>query len=272
MYCDTTTGVWYYYYGDLNNADPSDAYDGVLGIDYTTEKIMTSTWDEAEGVWHPDHNIVITGEIVELTDDEGDSYAVDRLVIKDADTGEQLFTRDYEASAMTLSATMRFNVGLDIYNADSASGLPNYDNGAEFTNIVITEAVGTVTENSADPEHYGDHLSLLTVGEYDLLNSSETASEARYKTYIYNAGLVDYDYDTPGRDVYGFSYNLSQDATEYSSKLSLVLEAYEEYKAEDFTPEDIAAMTEAEKDEIRNALQQAVDTFKALSTYPLLSG
>ena len=267
MYCDTTTGVWYYYYGDLNNADPSDAYDGVLGIDYTTEKIMTSTWDEAEGVWHPDHNIVITGEIVELTDDEGDSYAVDRLVIKDADTGEQLFTRDYEASAMTLSATMRFNVGLDIYNADSASGLPNYDNGAEFTNIVITEAVGTVTENSADPEHYGDHLSLLTVGEYDLLNSSETASEARYKTYIYNAGLVDYDYDTPGRDVYGFSYNLSQDATEYSSKLSLVLEAYEEYKAEDFTPEDIAAMTEAEKDEIRNALQQAVDTFKALSTY-----
>lgn len=267
MYCDTTTGIWYYYYGDLNNADPSDAYDGVLGVDYTTEKIMTSTWDEEEGVWHPDHDIVITGEIVEMTDDTGDSYAVDRLTVKDADTGEQLFTRDYEASSMTLCATMRFNIGLDIYNADNASGLPNYDNGAEFSNIVITKAVGTVTENSADPEHYGNQLATLDVGEYDLLNSSETVSPARFKTYVYNASLVDYDYETPGQDVYGFSYNLSQDATEYSSKITLVLDTYEEYKAEDFTPEDIAAMTEEEKDEIRNILQKAVDTYNALSTY-----
>lgn len=267
MYCDTTTGVWYYYYGDLNNADPSDAYDGVLGIDYTQEKIMTSTWDAEEGVWRPDNDIVITGEIVELTDDEGDSYAVDRLTVKDSSTGEQLFTRDYEASAMTLCATMRFNVGLDIYNADSASGLPNYDNGAEFTNIVITSAVGTVTENSADPEHYGNHLSLLTVGSYDLLNSSETASEARYKTYVYNAGLVDYDYGTPGKDVYSFSYNLSQEATEYSSSLTLILNAYDQYKYEDFTPEALASMTEAEKNEVRLALQTAVDTYKKLSKY-----
>lgn len=270
MYCDTTTGVWYYYYGDLNNADPSDAYDGVLGIDYTQEQIMTSTWDEEEGVWHPDHDIVITGEIVELTDDEGDSYAVDRLIVKDSSTDEQLFMRDYEASAMTLCATMRFNVGLDIYNADSASGLPNYDNGAEFTNIIITSAIGTVTENSADPEHYGNHLSLLTVGTYDLLNSSKTASEARYKTYVYNAGLVDYDYDTPGQDVYGFSFNLSQDATEYSSALTLILEAYEEYKYEDFTSDVLDAMTEAEKTAVQLVLQTAVDTYKGLSSYQQL--
>lgn len=267
MYCDTTTGIWYYYYGDLNNADASDNYDGVLGIDYTTEKIMTSTWDEEKAVWHPDHDIVITGEIVELTDEEGDSYAVDRLTVKDLKTGEQLFTRDYEASAMTLCATMRFNVGLDIYNADSESGLPNYDNGAEFTNIVITSAVGTVTENSVDPEHYGDHLALLDAGTYDLLNSSATASEARYKTYVYNAGLCSYDYDTAGKDIYGFSFNIPQDSTEYSSSLTLILEAYEEYKYEDFTSEALAAMTQEEKEAVKFILQTAVDTYKKLSVY-----
>lgn len=224
IYCDTTNGNWYYYYGDINtNADPNDGYDGSLGTVYTDEFVMSSTWDEEEGVWHPDHDIVMTGEIVTMGEGE-DTYYVDRLTIADAETNEQIFTRDYEAAAMTACATVRFNVGLDIYNYDNDSlGLPNYDNGAEFTNIVITKAIGTVTEDSVDPDKYGGEMSTIeTPGDYDLLNSSEVASEARYKTYIYNAGVVDYDFDTPGRDVYGFSFKLSQDNTEYSTTIGNV--------------------------------------------------
>ncbi len=269
IYCDTTDGNWYYYYGDINtNADPNDGYDGSLGTVYTDEFVMSSTWDEEEGVWHPDHDIVMTGEIVTMGEGE-DTYYVDRLTIADAETNEQIFTRDYEAAAMTACATVRFNVGLDIYNYDNDSlGLPNYDNGAEFTNIVVTNAVGTVTDWSIDPEQYGGEMSTIeTPGDYDLMNSSEVASEARYKTYVYNAGVVDYDFDTPGSDVYGFSFRLSQDNTEYSTKIERILELYEKYDPADYSQEIVNGMTEEEQTTMKNELQEGVDLYGSLSTY-----
>ena len=193
--CNTADGNWYYYAGET-------AYN-VENIEIDDEKcIMTSTWDEELGCWKPNNDVKLTMELLTITDDEGDSYIVHRLTM--AVSNGKTYRRDYEIAALTQCGTVRFTCGLDIVSENT---FPDYMNGSKFENVVITSAKGTVYQEMIDDSDlYGNTTTLYIAGEYDLLNSNP-ASDARYHTMIYTPACVSYDFNTPGKDVYSFSYD-----------------------------------------------------------------
>lgn len=192
--CDTTNGNWYYYSGETTyNTNEVKIDDSKL--------IMTSTWDDTKKCFVPDHDVTLTMELLTLADTDGDEYKAHRLtVLLDNGTSKSF---DYELSTLTQCGTVRFTCGLDIVTDNTFA---DYMNGAKFENVVITSAKGYVLEEIADGTiDYGNFPS-LDAGEYDLLNSN-AASAARFQTVIYTPSCVTYDFNTPGKDVYSFSYD-----------------------------------------------------------------
>ena len=193
--CNTTNGKWYYYSGET-----SYNYENIKIDDDTC--IMTSTWNDELKCWIPDADVKLTMELLTIKDNDGDSYIVHRLTM-DLSDGRK-FVRDYEIAPLTQCATIRFTCGLDIVSKNT---FPDYMNGSKFENVVITSAKGTVYQEMIDDSTlYGNTTTLQVAGEYDLLNSN-TASDARYHTIIYTPSCVSYDFSTPGKDVYSFSYD-----------------------------------------------------------------
>lgn len=193
--CNTTNGNWYYYAGETAyNAEDIEIDEEIC--------IMSSTWDDELKCWIPNADVELTMELLTITDDEGDSYIVHRLTMALSDN--TTYVRDYEIAALTQCGTVRFTCGLDIVSENT---FPDYSNGAKFENVVITSAKGTVYQEMIDSSSkYGNTTTLERAGEYDLLNSNP-ASDARYHTMIYTPACVSYDFSTPGKDVYSFSYD-----------------------------------------------------------------
>ena len=193
--CDTSNGNWYYYSGETGyNANEIEVDD--------SEILLTSTWDNQAKCWRPNADVNLTMELLSLTDDEGDTYVVHRITM--ALSNGQTYVRDYEIAKLTQCGTVRFTCGLDIVTDNT---FPDYMNGSKFENVVITSAKGTVYQEMIDdPILYGNTTTLYVAGEYDLLNSNP-ASDARYHTIIYTPSCVEYDFSTPGKDVYSFSYD-----------------------------------------------------------------
>ena len=193
--CDVSTGNWYYYSGEAAMNSSSIVMD-------EEECYLTSTWNETEKCFKPDSDVKMTTELLKLKDEDGDSYIVHRLTM---DFGnDRVVVKDYEISSLTQCGTIRFTCGLDI---QSDQTLVDYMCGARFENIVITQAQATMLPQMADDSIYGSFPS-LTPGTYDILNSNpETA--ARFHTIIYTPSCVTYDFNTPGKDVYGFSFDIN---------------------------------------------------------------
>ena len=193
--CDTSTGNWYYYAGETgHNKNDIELDDSNI--------LLTSTWDNAAKCWRPNADLKLTMELLTLTDDEGDSYIVHRLTMELSNG--QTYVRDYEIAVLSQCGTIRFTCGLDI---ETDNTFPDYMNGSKFENVVVTSAKGTVYQEMIDSsELYGNTTTLYIAGEYDLLNSNP-ASDARYHTMIYTPACVSYDFSTPGKDVYSFSYD-----------------------------------------------------------------
>ena len=118
--------------------------------------------------------------------------------------------KDYEDLDLTQCGTIRFTCGLDIVSDNTLCDLMC---GAEFKNIVVTEATATVLEEMLDPLTYGILAEISFAGDYDILNSNEEffigEDSARFHTIIYNTACTSYDFSTPGKDVYNFSYNIA---------------------------------------------------------------
>ena len=193
--CDTTTGNWYFYSGEASQEASSIV---------TDEKncFLTSTWNEEGGYFTPDSDVTMTMELLTLEDGDGDSYIAHRLTMK-FDDG-RVVVKDYDIASLTQCGSIRFTCGLDI---ESDNTLVDYMCGAKFENLVVTSAVATMYEEMADDFKYGSFAELLP-GVYDILNSNpETA--ARFHTIIYTPSCVTTDFTTPGRDVYGFSFDIS---------------------------------------------------------------
>ncbi|MDE5897073.1 MAG: hypothetical protein K2H43_04595, partial [Clostridia bacterium] len=277
---DVNTGNWYYFYGNADTGLSYDTWNGVDGIDYVTDECwMTSTWNEEGGYYTPDSNIVITAEIIAITEDDETPYYINRLTVKfDDDT---TLVKDYEHSAMTACATMRFMAGLDIQNED---GMPMYDNGAQFQGLKVTSGKGTIYEDVAnDPSLYGDKTVPNDPGVYDLLDNSKNPedSDVCLHTVLYNRATITYDYSTPGTDIYNFSFRFEQNQPAYSSNIRAVkdgiagLPAVDELTVEDdealqavvdaynylVNPYQTDYITDAEKETL-DALQKKMATLK----------
>lgn len=190
--CNPETGDWYYYSGETsyNYQD--------IDID-ESNPIFGSTWDEELKCFIPDSDVTMTMELLNFQDEFGSSYIVHRITF--TLSNGQTFVRDYEISALTMCATIRFTCGLDIVTENS---FPDYMNGGRFENVVVSKGVGYVLE-TMDDMLYGNFMELET-GEYNLLNSLP-ASQARYQTILYTPSTVSYNFSTPGKDIYSFSYD-----------------------------------------------------------------
>lgn len=186
--CDTSTGNWYYYSGEV-------AYNkNEIEVD-DSKCVLTSTWDDSKKCFIPDADVTMTMELLTIDDE----YIVHRLTVNLSDGTN--FVRDYEISALTMCGTIRFTCGLDIVSENT---FPDYMNGARFQNVVVSKGVGYVLD-TMDDTLYGNFME-LEAGEYNLLNSLP-ASDARLHTIIYTPSTVNYDYSTAGKDVYTFSYD-----------------------------------------------------------------
>ena len=193
--CDTTTGNWYYYSGEAAmNANSIVMDDEVC--------YWTSTWNEEGGYFVPDGDVNLKMELLRLMDSDGDSYIAHRLTM-DFGNG-RVVEKDYEIAGITQCGSIRFTCGIDI---ESDNTLVDYMCGAKFENIVITSAVATMLNEMADDFTYGAFPE-LEPGVYDILNSNPQTA-ARFHTILYTPVCVTYDFSTPNKDVYGFSFDIS---------------------------------------------------------------
>ena len=193
--CDTTTGNWYYYSGEAAmNAN------SIVMDDETC--YLTSTWNEEGGYFVPDGDVNLKMELLRLMDSDGDSYIAHRLTM-DFGNG-RVVEKDYEIAGITQCGSIRFTCGIDI---ESDNTLVDYMCGAKFENIVITSAVATMLNEMADDFTYGAFPE-LEPGVYDILNSNPQTA-ARFHTILYTPVCVTYDFSTPNKDVYGFSFDIS---------------------------------------------------------------
>ena len=193
--CDTRTGNWYYYSGEAEQQKNSIVMD-------KKNCYLTSTWDEQEKCFRPDGDVTMTMELLTLLDEDGDDYIVHRMTV-DFGNGRVL-VKDYEMGELTQCGTIRFTSGLDIISDNS---LVDYMCGAKFENLVVTSAEATIyTEMVEDETVYGSFAELMA-GNYDILNSNPE-TDARFQTYIYTPSCVTYDFETAGRDVYGYSFDI----------------------------------------------------------------
>ena len=193
--CDTTTGNWYYYSGEASQEASSIVMD-------EKDCFLTSTWNEEGGYFTPDSDVVMTMELLTLEDEDGDTYIAHRLTMK-FDDG-RVVVKDYDISSLTQCGSIRFTCGLDI---ESDNTLVDYMCGAKFENLVVTSAKATMYDEMADDFIYGS-FAVLMPGQYDILNSNP-ATPARFHTIIYTPSCVTTDFSTPGKDVYGFSFDIS---------------------------------------------------------------
>ena len=228
--CDTTNGNWYYYIGET-------AYNS-NSIEVDTDKaILTSTWDEANGCWRPNQDVTLTMELLTLLDEDECEYIVHRLTVKLEDGTTHEF--DYEYSGLSQCGSIRFTSGLDIV---SDNGLVDYMCGAKFENLTVTKATGTVLEDMLDGILYGTSLVLKEAGEYDLLNSNPMTA-ARFHTIVYNTACVEADFETAGKDVYSYSFDLDNSADALSHDVKELVDAIEAIE----TDADAAAAKELAK-------------------------
>lgn len=221
--CDTRTGNWYYYSGEVEYNTNN------IEID-TDTCYLTSTWDEEAQGFRPDGDVNYTCQLVTEVDADDTEYIVHRLVM---DFGnDRVVTKDYEISALTDCGTIRFTAGLDIQmTEDSGMTIADYMNGSEFKNLTVTRAMGYCIEG----QPY-NNVEKLPYGDYDRLNSNPM-NESRYHTIVYNTATVEYDFGTPGKDVYSFSYKLAPKAP-ISETITSVVEGIEALEVETLAAED----------------------------------
>ena len=246
--CDTATGNWYYYSGEVEY--------NVNNIELSDECYLTSTWDAEAGCWRPNGDVTMTMEELTLTDDEGDDYIVHRLTMEFDDNRKVV--KDYEIATLTQCGTIRFTSGLDIVSDNT---LVDYMNGAKFENLVITSAKATVLEEMQDVLVYGN-VAVLATGEYDILNSNpETA--ARFHTIVYSPAFVTTDFSTAGKDVYNYSFDVPAAEKSLDTKVQAVVDAIAALpSAEEVAATDQAAVEAARAlyEELKNEYQQALVT------------
>jgi hypothetical protein len=200
--CNTKDGNWYYYAGEASIESSS--------IELDDENCyLTSTWDDTNKCFRPDGDVTMTMELLTLKDEDGESYITHRLTMEFED-GRKV-VKDYDDEDLTQCGTIRFTCGLDIVSENTLGDLMC---GAKFENVVVTKATAHVYESTYTPGNYGTKKPFIKyAGEYDILNSNEEyfigEESARFHTIIYNTNCVSYDFNTAGKDVYNFSYNIA---------------------------------------------------------------
>ena len=204
--CDTRTGNWYYYSGEAS----IDASSIVLDEENC---YLTSTWDETEKCFRPDGDVQMQMELLKLKDEDGEPYIVHRLTMTFEDG--RVVVKDFEDQDLTQCGTIRFTCGMDIVSDNTLVDLMC---GAKFENVVITKAEATVYEEMLDDRNYGTLSKIRYAGVYNILNSIDEEFlgdySARFHTILYNTSSVNYDFDTPNKDVYSFSFDNAPAATE----------------------------------------------------------
>lgn len=209
--CDSTTGNWYYYNGEVNY--------NVNDLNLDEEKcLLTSTWDETNKCFRPNGDVTLTCELLTLVNEENDEYIVHRLTMEFSD-GRKV-VRDLESDILTQCGTIRFTNGLDL---ESDKELQDYMCGAKFKNLVVTKAEATILEEMTDMENYGN-FAAFPAGTYDILNSNP-ATIARFHTILYTPTCITTDFNTPGRDVYGYEFKWQTSENTYGGTLKKAIDA-----------------------------------------------
>ena len=253
IYMDTDNGNWYYLYGETQSNFKS--------LNYEDELVMSSTWDQTKQEWTPNNDVKLTLNMV-LNADES---ILNRLTIEVLSNGQvtKTLTKEYEYNQMTMRGTHRASIDLDLVPTDKEAEeegvTPDFQCGAYFKNIIVSEGKGTVREGLNDAIYQGDEPMCCQAGQtYDLLYALD-AYHNDTKTEVILDGLnnIKYSDANANKDTWDISFEQkvatayrSEEVLEVEELISLIPEgaavstdefrtAYAAYRALDVTQQNL---------------------------------
>lgn len=165
IYMDTETGNWYYLYGETQSQFKSFVYE--------KEVIMTSSWDQSKQEWTPSSDVRLTLNMVQ-NEDDGSVFNKLTIELLNGTTVTKTVVKEYEYNQMNMRGTHRASIDLDLIPTDEEieeeSVTPDFQCGAYFKNVIVSEGKGTVREGLTDEIYQGDEPMCCEAGHtYDLL-------------------------------------------------------------------------------------------------------
>lgn len=169
IYMDTDNGNWYYLYGETQSNYKSFVYD--------KEVLMTSSWDQEKQEWTPSADVRLTLNMMLNEEDESISNDLTIEILKNG-TVEKTIKKNYEYNQMTMRGTHRASIDLDLIPTNDEieeEGLtPDFQCGAYFKNVIVSDGKGTVREGLNDEIYKGDEPMCCEAGQtYELLYAKE---------------------------------------------------------------------------------------------------
>ena len=220
IYMDTANGNWYYLFGETQSNFKSFTYE--------KEVIMNSTWDQAKQEWTPNNDVRLTLNMVQNPSDDS---ILNKLTIEVLSGGQvsKTVVKEYEYNQMTMRGTHRASIDLDLIPTDPEAeeeGLtPDFQCGAYFKNVVVSEGKGTVREGLNDAIYQGDEPMCCQAGQtYDLLYALDAAhNDTKTEVILDGMNNIKYSNANASKDTWDISFE-QKVATEYRSEEVLEVE------------------------------------------------
>lgn len=221
IYMDTNNGNWYYVYGETQSNFKSLIYDD-------QEVIMKSTWDQQRQEWTPNGDVRLTLNMVLNEDDDSVSNDLTIELLNGTEVTKKI-VKNYEYNQMNMRGTHRASIDLDLVPTDDEieeEGItPDFQCGAYFKNIVVSEGLGTVREGLNDEIYQGDEPMCCEAGKtYELLYAKEGYKNDANTTVILDGyNNITYSDKNANKDTWDISFEQVL-ATAYRSEEVLEVE------------------------------------------------
>ena len=203
IYMNTDNGNWYYLYGETQSNFKSFIYE--------EELIMTSSWDQDKQEWTPNNDVRLTLNMV-FNEDDGSTSNDLTIELLNGNEVSKKIVKNYEYNQMNMRGTHRASIDLDLISTDEEieeEGLtPDFQCGAYFKNVVVSNATGTVREGLTDEIYKGDEPMCCEAGHtYDLLYAKEAYKNDSNTTVILDGfNNIKYYDTTAEKDTWDISF------------------------------------------------------------------
>lgn len=221
IYMDTNNGNWYYLYGETQSNFKSFSYDD-------KEVLMTSSWDQQKQEWSPSADVRLTLNMKLNEEDESVSNDLTIEILKNGAV-EKKIVQNYEYNQMNMRGTHRASIDLDLIPTNEEmeeEGLtPDFQCGAYFKNVIVSDGKGSVREGLTDEIYQGDEPMCCEAGQtYELLYAKEGyKNDAQTEVILDGYNNITYSDKNVEKDTWDISFE-QQVATTYRSDEVLEVE------------------------------------------------
>lgn len=202
IYMDTDDGNWYYLQGETQS--------NLKMFDYEKEVIMSSSWNQEKQEWTPESDVKLTLNMVE-SDDGSVSNKLTIELLKEGQVTKTV-TKIYEYNQMNMRGTHRASIDLDLIPTDEEVEeeylTPDFQCGAYFKNVIVSEGKGTVREGLTDEIYRGDEPMCCEAGKtYDLLYALHGyENDADTEVILDGRNNITYKVANENKDAWDISY------------------------------------------------------------------